>query len=205
MQRLSANLSERRRVLCTGCWERLIPRAATSLAAVALMAGIAGCSGAPPLKQVLLAPPQASQVARQGANWQVARVKVPDYLDSYHIRYRASDFVIDELADAKWAQRLPAGVTALLQSAIDSSLKQNRHRPYTVHVDISTFAPQPSGKVVLSAHWRVTNRQSHETVAQNAAVINKPLAVKKRSPEAIGRTMSQAVRTLAQRIVSTAG
>lgn len=172
--------------------------------AIAVMA-LAGCSSAPPLKHVLLAPPQSSRVPPKHSNWQVAQVHVPAYLDSYDINYRSGSYVVDQLPNAKWAQRLPAGITALLQSTIDSQLQSDRDKPYKVNVDVSTFGPQPSGQVVLSARWQVKNRKTGHLVAQDAMVIKQPLPVKKRTPETVGRAMSLAVRKLGHRIVAAAG
>lgn len=185
---------------------RLVPRGAVAvIVAFLVIIGVTGCASAPPLKQVLLAPPETHHVPPEQSNWQVAVVTVPNYLDSYHIRYRSSDFVIDELPNAKWAQRLPSAITALLQSTIDSKLETNRDRPYRVKVTIATFAPQPSGKVVLSARWRVNNRDTGESVAHDSVIINKPLTMKDRTPETIGQTMSQTVRNLAYQVVAEAG
>ncbi|GEM_PF-1082179 len=181
-------------------------KAATVLIAGALaVTTLAGCSSSPPLKHVLLAPANTTVEPPKHSSWQVAQVNVPAYLDSYDINYRASSYVIDQLPNAKWAQRLPAGITALLQSTINSQLQSGRHKPYTVKVDVSTFAPQPSGKVVLSARWQVKDRKTGHVVAQDATVIKQSLPDKKRTPESVGRTMSRAVRKLGHRIVAAAG
>lgn len=198
MMRLGAcgSATERIKVRGIGC---------ALMLAGAMSLGLSGCASTPPLKHVLLVPPQASHLPPRGSNWQVALVKVPEYLDSQNIRYRTNDYVIKELPNAQWAEPLPSAITSLLQTTINSKLETGRAKPYTVHVDIATFALQPSGKVVLSGRWRVTNRKSGEVVARDAIALKKSLSTQNRTPESIGRTMSQLVRELAYRIVATVG
>lgn len=192
-------------------WSRTIwPGQRSSVWCALMLAGmvslsLAGCTSTPPLKHVLLTPPQASHLPPRGSNWKVALVQVPEYLDSTEIRYRTSDYVISELPNARWAQPLPSAIASLLQTTINSKLETDRARPYTVHVNIANFAPQPSGKVVLSGRWRVTNRKSGEVVARDAITIKEPLPTRTRTPAGIGRAMSHLVRTLAYRIVAAAG
>lgn len=178
---------------------------AVVLAALFLTGFLAGCGSLPPLKHVLLSPPQTERLAARPSNWEVRRVQMPEYLDSYDIQLRTDDYVLTRLPDAKWAERLPVAVTRLLQQTIDEKLQTRRDKHYEVDVDISTFEPQPSGNVVLSAAWRVVDAAG-DTVARNHSLIKQPLPpAPGRSAGDIGRAMSIAVRELAMRIVARAG
>lgn len=172
--------------------------------ALCLMAGLSACGSVPPLKHVMLSPPQTEGLPAQPSNWHVRRVKMPEYLDNYDIQLRTDDYVLTRLPDAKWAERLPVACTRLLQQTIDEKLLHNRNKHYRVDVHISTFEPQPSGHVVLSAQWKVVNSDGH-VVARSNAQIQEPLPRLNRSPSDVGRAMSTAIRELAGRIVSAAG
>lgn len=169
------------------------------------VAGLSACASVPPLKHVLLSPPQTGQSPARPSGWQVSRVQVPEYLDNYDIELRSNAFVLSRLPNAKWAERLPVAMTRLLQQTIDEKLQASRNRPYKVDVIVDTFEPQPSGQVVLAARWTVTNTRTHHVVAQDNALIKKPLPVAARDADSIGRTMSAAVRELAYRILAAAG
>ncbi|MGB7755727.1 MAG: PqiC family protein [Salinisphaera sp.] len=173
-------------------------------AAMAATLLMAGCSSLPPLKHVMLTPPQTQRLAAQPSDWKVRRVQMPEYLDNYDIQLRTDDYVLTRLPDAKWAERLPVAVTRLLQQTIDEKLQTNRDKNYQVHVNIDTFEPQPSGQVVLAADWRVTDADDH-IVARKDSLIKEPLPATGRNADTIGRAMSTAVRELAMQIVARAG
>ncbi|MGN8160156.1 PqiC family protein [Salinisphaera sp. RV14] len=165
---------------------------------------LAGCSSLPPLKHVMLTPPQTQRLAARPSDWKVQRVQMPEYLDNYDIQLRTNDYVLTRLPDAKWAERLPVAVTRLLQQTIDEKLQTKRAKHYQVHVNIDTFEPQPSGQVVLSADWRVTDANG-QTVVRHDSLIKEPLPKTGRNADTIGRAMSTAVRELAMQIVARAG
>ena len=152
----------------------------------------------------MLTPPQTQRLAAKPSDWKVRRVQMPEYLDNYDIQMRTNDYVLTRLPDAKWAERLPVAVTRLLQQTIDEKLQTKRDKPYQVHVDIDTFEPQPSGQVVLSANWRVTDGHD-QIVARDDTLIKEPLPSAERNADAIGQAMSTAVRELAMQIVAHAG
>lgn len=177
-----------------------------TLAAPALVLAsllLAGCGSLPPLKHVVLSPPQTQRPASRPSAWKVRRVQMPEYLDNYDIQLRTHDYVVTHLPDAKWAERLPAAITHLLQQTIDEKLETHRDRHYAVHVDVDTFEPQPSGQVVLAARWRVTDAADN-TVARDSSLIKKPLATSQRHADAVGHAMSMAVRGLAMQIIARA-
>ncbi|ERJ19741.1 lipoprotein [Salinisphaera shabanensis E1L3A] len=172
-----------------------------AMAAVFVVATTA-CSSVAPLQQVLLSPPQASRAASQPSSWQVRRVHVPEYLDNYDIQLRTDEYVLTRMPNAKWAERLPAAMTRLLQQTIDEKLVSDRGRDYDVDVVVDSFEPQPSGQVVLAARWKVTQANTHTVVARDNTVIQQSLPAKPRDPAAIGQAMSDAVRELAFEIVA---
>ncbi|MDA3919134.1 MAG: PqiC family protein [Salinisphaera sp.] len=179
-------------------------RAGALALATVMLAGLAACSSAPPLKHVMLSPPQTERLPARPSNWEVRRVKMPEYLDNYDIQLRTADYVLTRMPDAKWAERLPVAVTRLLQQTIDEKLVNHRDRHYRVDVDIDTFEPQPSGHVVLSASWKVLNAKD-KLVTRDDTLIQEPLPKRHQSPSAVGQAMSTAVRELALQIVSAAG
>lgn len=165
---------------------------------------LSGCGSLPPLKRVVLSPPQTARLAAQPSHWQVRRVRMPAYLDNDHIEMRTHDYVLKRLKDAKWAERLPIAATELLQQTINEKLEAKRDKHYIVHVKVHTFEPQASGHVVLAASWRVSDADGN-TVAHDDSLIKKPLPEDKRSADDIGRAMSTALRELAMKIVARAG
>ncbi|MBH03084.1 MAG: hypothetical protein CMP08_03005 [Xanthomonadales bacterium] len=166
---------------------------------------LAGCGGVAPLKRITLSPPQTERLPARPSDWHVMRVQVPEYLDNYHLQIRSDAHVLSELPNAKWAIRLPVAMTRLLQETIDEKLVQGRNKPYDVHVDVSTFEPQPGGTLVLAAQWRVTD-SADTTVARDTALIRESLpAGSSDNAEVIGRAMSNAVRELAMQILAQTG
>ena len=171
---------------------------------------LAGCAGSPPLEQLVLSPPQTAPAAARPSNWQVQRVQVPEYLDNYEVQLRTQDFVISQLPDAKWAERLPVAITHLLQRTIDAKLQSARSQPYRVTVMIQNFEPQPAGGVLLAARWRILDRRTDAVIARDNTLIRQPLATgvggtQALEPAAVGQAMSQAVRELGARIAAAAG
>ncbi|MES1926458.1 ABC-type transport auxiliary lipoprotein family protein [Salinisphaera sp. T31B1] len=174
------------------------------LVAACLM-GLSACASVPPLQHVLLSPPQNERAPTRASQWEVRRVQMPEYLDNYDIQLRTDEYVLTRLPDAKWAERLPVATTRLLQQTIDEKLVNKRDRPYQVDVAVDMFEPQPEGKVVLSARWKVTDRSTDTVIERDNSVIEQPLPANSRDAAAIGRAMSEAVRQLGFRIVSAAG
>lgn len=175
------------------------------VAAVCLMA-LGACASVPPVQHVLLSPPQDERAAARASDWDVRRVRVPEYLDNYDIQVRSDAYVLTRLPDAKWAERLPVAMTRLLQQTIDEKLVNKRDQPYQVDVDVDMFEPQAAGEeVVLSARWEVTDTDSGTVVARDNTRLTQPIGGSERKPAVIGRAMSEAVRQLAFRIVAQAG
>ncbi|GAB3681318.1 PqiC family protein [Salinisphaera aquimarina] len=167
--------------------------------------GLSACASVPPVQHVLLSPPQSERATTRASRWDVRRVQMPEYLDSYDVQLRTDEYVLTRLPDSKWAERLPVAMTRLLQQTIDEKLVNKRDRPYQVDVKVDTFEPQPSGQVVLSARWTVTDTQDDTVIARDNSLIQQPLPAANRDAAAIGRAMSEAVRQLAFRIVAAAG
>lgn len=179
---------------------------ARALATATLAAGLlTACGGLPPLQRVTLSPPQTQRAGAEPSDWQVRRVQVPEYLDNYDIQLRSQSHILDRLPNARWAERLPVAMTRLLQETIDEKLVNNRDKNYEVHVTVDTFEPQPSGKVVLSAEWRVTDA-NERLVARDTTLITEPLPMlHTHAPDVVGQAMSEAVRELAMQIMARAG
>lgn len=184
--------------------QTLTRRAVTLAIAAGMLSGLAACSSAPPLRHVMLSPPQTERLPSHPSDWEVRRVKMPEYLDNYDVQLRTDDYVLTRLADAKWAERLPVATTRLLQQTIDEKLLHKRKLHYRVEVSIDTFEPQPSGQVILSASWKVLDAR-RKIVARDDSLIKEPLPTIGRTPSVVGRAMSTAVRELALQIVSAAG
>ncbi|WP_353219078.1 PqiC family protein [Salinisphaera sp. S4-8] len=173
--------------------------------AALFVAASAACSTVAPLQQVLLSPPQSARAETQASDWQVRRVRVPEYLDNYDIQLRTDEYVLTRMPNAKWAERLPVAMTRLLQQTIDEKLVAERDRDYEVDVVVDAFEPQPSGQVVLAARWKVTDSKTETVIARDNTVIQQALPARPRDAAAIGEAMSDAVRELAFEIVAKAG
>tara|TARA_B100002049_G_scaffold197515_1_gene155302 strand:- start:617 stop:1165 length:549 start_codon:yes stop_codon:yes gene_type:complete len=174
------------------------------LAALFVASGTA-CTGVAPLQQVVLSPPQSERATSQASDWEVRRVRVPEYLDNYDVQLRTDEYVLTRMPNAKWAERLPIAMTRLLQQTIDEKLVGKRDREYEVEVAIDAFEPQASGQVVLAARWKVTDSRRENVVARDNTVIQQALPARGRDAAAVGRAMSDAVRELAIQIVAKAG
>lgn len=163
----------------------------------------AGCSTLPPARQVVLSPPHVKKMTAAPTHWRVMRVKMPEYLDNYDIQVRAQDHVVQHLKNARWAERLPAATTRLLQRTIEEHLQHDRDKTYDVRVEIDTFELQAADRIALSARWQVTDDDRH-VVARGSTVIRKHVQDRD-DADAIGRAMSQAVHDLGMQIMNGAG
>lgn len=163
----------------------------------------AGCTSLPPVKHILLSVPPEARSTAQPSHWDVARVQMPEYLDSTEVWLRTEDYILMPMRNAYWAQRLPVAMTQLLQQTINAKLLTHRDAPYRVRVQVDAFAPQPDGNVVLSARWRVVDTRSDRVVHHDDTLIRQPLAGAL-SAATVGRAMSEAVRQLAFQIVAAA-
>ncbi len=138
-------------------------------AAVALV--LAGCAAGPPLNLYTLSEVSASADSsttladpppRGGPVIEVARVSLPDYLDSEDLLVRQGDVLVRSRT-GRWATRLSAAATDLLTSQLAMRLPdawvtdQPQMRPpdYRLIVHIDRLDITSSGTGIVDADWTI--------------------------------------------------
>lgn len=99
------------------------------LAALALIALVAGCASSVPAPVLLTLPPAATNAVAAsdmpGASaprLAVRRVTIPEYLVARRVRYRADPATLAEWPDTYWAERIEAGVSREFVAALRQHL-----------------------------------------------------------------------------------
>ncbi len=146
-------------------------------ACVALV--LAGCSAGPPLRVYMLSEGSASNEATaadplppSGAPVvEVARVSLPDYLDSRDLIVRRGD-VLERSNTGRWASRLSVGATRLLTAQVMMHLpdawvtndSQARAPDYRLIVNVSRLDVTSAGTGVVEADWEIVPRSASEEI-----------------------------------------
>jgi uncharacterized lipoprotein YmbA len=134
-------------------------------AAMALL--LAACAG-PPLTLYTLAPPAPSPqapLASPAVVIQVARVTVPDALDSQDLLVRSGN-TLNRSATGRWATRLSVAITDLLTArlaqilpaALVTDQPQAETPTYRLSVHISRFDIAAPGTASVAADWLILPR-----------------------------------------------
>jgi uncharacterized lipoprotein YmbA len=140
-------------------------RGARPVAAALLLASCAG----PPLTLYTLGTPglalDAAPLGRRAVVIEVARVSLPDALDTEDILVRHGS-VLRRSEQGRWASRLSAGITRLLVArlaqrrpdALVTAQPQTEAPAYRVLVNISRLDVTAEGTAALEADWQVVPR-----------------------------------------------
>jgi hypothetical protein len=135
------------------------------LALTAVLAG-AGCATVPPpTLYVLKATDPAPSPVPAPLVVALGPVTVPDYLDRTDIVHRASDNRLAVADNERWAESLRAGLQRVLAADlarrlgatvwVTSGSERAGPADLEVPVDLETFEPDATGRVVLTASWEV--------------------------------------------------
>lgn len=174
------------------------------IAALVLLAGLASACMQRPADLVVMTgdgiisgQPAASRV---GVN--IPAVSVPEYLDTYDVLIRTSEFSLQAARNTKWAEKPSSALTRLVRARAAAAGFANVDRPdYEVLVDVDRFEPTSGGVVVLSARWRVIDAGGREdVVARGGDTIYQPVA---EGPTGAIAAMEAAGQELARRVTAS--
>ncbi len=153
----------------------------STLAALALTA----CTAAPPLQLYMLSKPSADQVstalsdpppAKGALLIEVARVRLPDYLDSRDLFVRQG-YILKRSSTGRWASRLSIAATDLLTARLTmhrpdawvTDQPQAQRADYRLLMDVSQLDITSSGMGVVQADWEIIPRCSSTQVIRGRA------------------------------------
>ena len=102
---------------------------------------------------------------------QLQNVTVPDYLDVDDILVRTDRYQLQPIASAQWGERLSGGVTRALTVMLAERLPEYAWEPARpvekgatqILVEVQAFDLWPDGRCVLSASWRILERETGAT------------------------------------------
>lgn len=135
-------------------------------AALALLAMLAACAGAPPPRLVLLsnnvAVPAAGRAERPLLV--VRSVVLPEYLDRRALIYRSSDAELKRFADVIWAERPGESVTRWVALQLAADLPDYEVEAFTINgdkspalvlnIDLQSFEPDASSGAGITLRLR---------------------------------------------------
>ncbi|QPC43795.1 membrane integrity-associated transporter subunit PqiC [Kaustia mangrovi] len=172
---------------------------------ILLLGGLmTACLQKPPAELVVMTgdgiAPGGSARSRVAVN--IPTVSAPEYLDTYDVLIRTSEFSLKAAPNAKWAEKPSAALTRLIRArAAAAGFATVDRADYDVLVDVDRFEPTSGGTVVLSARWRVVDANDRETVvARGGDTIYQPVA---QGPNGNIAAMEVAGQELARRVVSS--
>src|SRR5581483_10226412 len=134
-----------------------------------------GCAASPPRRIFVLSEPQAAgggvPVKPTLGPIQLQNVTVPDYLDVDDILVRSDRYQLQPIASAQWGERLSGGVTHALTAMLAERLPEYAWEParpvekgaIQILVDVRAFDLWADGRCVLSASWRILERETGTT------------------------------------------
>lgn len=147
-----------------------------TLIAIGTVAFLIGCGGPPPRVYVL----GAALDARPGVTSEdtrpvveLARVTVPDYLDTTDISRHDGRNGIVTSRSGRWGERLSVGVARALAAALDQIVPSIRiarialsSRPgRALLIEVETLEVRADGQCVLTANWTVLTDDRRSIVA----------------------------------------
>lgn len=175
------------------------------IAATLLLAGFAAaCMQRPAAELVIMTGDSVmsdqARASRVGVN--IPTVSVPEYLDTYDVLIRTSEFSLQASPTTKWAEKPSSSLTRLIRARAAAAGYANVDRPdYEVLVDVDRFEPTSGGVVVLSARWRVIDAGGREdVVARGGDTIYHPVA---EGPTGAIAAMEAAGQELARRVTAS--
>lgn len=151
--------------------------AAALLGACALLSGCAS----PPLRLYTLGMPsdqdvQPPHLSARAQTVQIARVVLPDYLDTQDMVIRNGEEILRS-PKSRWATRLSLGITDLITNEIstfhptilitDQPLADAAN--LRVQVNVSRFDIDTNGQAVLDAYWAVMPQDPHQPLIRDRA------------------------------------
>jgi uncharacterized lipoprotein YmbA len=149
---------------------------------------LAACSAGPPLRTYVLTPPLQTTPTPMPAlpvgRIVIARVRVPDYLDTNDIVLRDGNNQVKASATGRWAERLSHGLTRALADDLGAHVESDEvlldasnAAPRRVLVDVSALDLWPDGNCTLAATWAIVDHATPRAVAYGGGSFNSSPAV----------------------------
>ena len=188
-----------------------------SLIVTALVAIVAGCMSQGARRHVYaldaaLDTPTTPEAAAGGAELQLERVLVPDYLDTTDLQLRVGAHKIRESSTGRFGERLSLGITHALRSDLavqlptDSiALAPAEKSARQILVTVEALDVWPSGRCVLVANWTILDGDRRAALTTGRGTfVTASRGGDLSSDATIVAAMADAVGQLAQRIASAA-
>jgi uncharacterized lipoprotein YmbA len=145
---------------------------------------VAACSSGPPLRTYLLTPPLepagvAPALALRSGGIMIARVRVPDYLDTTDIWLREGRNEMKVSGTGRWGERLSHGLTRGLAADLGRRLPSDEvladmsstaHRQ--VLINVNALDLWPDGRCVMGATWAIVDNVAPRSVAYGGGTFN---------------------------------
>jgi uncharacterized lipoprotein YmbA len=157
-----------------------------ALACVPSLLCLVACASAPPPRIYLLTPPLRSAAltpltALRSGRIVIARVLVPDYLDTTDILLRDGSNAVRVSATGQWGERLSRGLTRALAADL-----AERMPSYEVLLELSSSAQRqlliqvnaldlwPDGRCAIAASWTIVDHAVPHAVASGSGRFDSP-------------------------------
>jgi uncharacterized protein len=193
-----------------------VSRLTATLGALALCAGLTGCSVLKPAKnttrQFVLTPlPATGQAATPAGSIAVGvgQVKLPAYLFDTSLAVRKGTNEIDYLTEVLWAERLDVSLQRVLAANLAILLPTDQIRLSSwrsddvaaeIHVTIEQFDVDASGQAVLVAWWRILSPGGAKTLKSAQARLTRLGPAPETNPSGAVATLSDLVGELSRQL-----
>lgn len=187
---------------------------ATRLAVIALLSLFAGCASHPSRNIYVLNSASDSAVSTAGAApapvLHLARVLVPDYLDTTDILLRVGQHEVQASDTGRWGERLSVGITHALRADLADRLpkdtvslgRSSDRSARQIRVMVETFDVWADGHCVLKANWSL-EAENRAVVKNGQGTFTAPVAAGATGGDgAVVSNMANAVSQLADSIAS---
>lgn len=181
------------------------------LSLVLLLAPLLAACGSPPTHFHLLTSLSTGKMAVTDRKLTVAleTVEVSRYLNRPQVVSRSGQNRLQLAASNHWASSLKEEITRILADNLATLLDSDRiytlpardmeHPDFRVALEVSRFEPDPEGKVILKANWRLFAADHSQEVIMHRSVLVSP-AVNKNNYDEIAATMSTLLGNISQEI-----
>jgi len=188
----------------------------TALFAIAVSAGLTGCSFLKPAEATaryfVLKPVPAAEPAPVASNTLavgLGQVKLPAYLSSTSLAISKGTNEIEYLPSAFWAERLDTGFQRVLAVDLAAGLPNGQVRTSSwqkedvaaeVYVTVEQFDVDVKGQGVLIAQWRILSPGGEKVLKAGAARLSRPGPPPAAGPSGAVATLSDLVADLSRQL-----
>ena len=139
----------------------------------------------------------------------LGRIRMPDYLLNDSMAVRKSDFQIEYLENALWAERLDHSFQRVLAANLSAHLPDNHVRlsPWqpgevtlAVRVNIERLDVDPEGRGTLIARWQIESADSGKVLKNGEANMSNTGAKPYADPATIAKSISDLTSQFSQNL-----